>query len=123
MIAPPHSFTAAVARIDTDLPPEIPPAGQIASPDGQQSLLAPLSFAEAGADELSAQTNFRSGVTVLSSGLQRWTPGAEPVTASFEQGIKLSALEEPAEDGASGQSTADKDDTSRLQSPGATPRP
>ncbi|MGA8611179.1 MAG: cell wall hydrolase [Xanthobacteraceae bacterium] len=115
--APPPASAAAVARIDSDLPPEIPPAGQIASPDGQQSLLAPLSFAEGGADEISAQTNFRSSVTVLSSGLQRWTPGAEPVTASFEQGIKLSALEEPTEDGPGGQSTAAKDDTSRLQSP------
>jgi len=76
--------SAAVARIDTDLPPEIPPAGQIASPDGQQSLLAPLSFA---------------------------------ATTSFEQGIKLSALEEPVEDGSAGQSAAAKDDTARLQSP------
>ena len=118
MIAPAQA-SAAVARIDTDLPPEIPPAGQIASPDGQPSLLAPLSFAAAGADDLSAQTNFRSGVTVLSSGLQRWTPGAEPVmaTTSSEQDIKLSALEEPAEDSAGGQSAAAKDDTSRLQSP------
>ena len=110
---------AAVARIDTDLPPEIPPAGQIASPDGQQSLLAPLSLAEGGADELSAQTNFRSGATILSSSLQRWAPGAEPAmtTGSLEQGIKLSALEESTEDGSDGQNTAAKDDASRLRSP------
>jgi spore germination cell wall hydrolase CwlJ-like protein len=117
--APAESPAAtAVARIDTDLPPEIPPAGQIASPDGQQSLLAPLSFATAGSDEISAQANFRSGVAVLSSDLQRWAPGAEPAlsTASFEQGIKLASLEEPAEDGADGQGAAAKD-SSRLLSP------
>jgi hypothetical protein len=110
---------AAVARIDTDLPPEIPPAGQIASPEGQQSLLAPLSLAEKSADELSAQANFRSGTTILSSSLQRWAPGSEPAmtTGSFEQGIKLSALEESAEDGSDGQNTAAKDDASRLRSP------
>jgi spore germination cell wall hydrolase CwlJ-like protein len=109
---------AAVARIDTDLPPEIPPAGQIASPGGQQSLLAPLSFAAGGGDEISAQINFRSGVTVLSSDLQRWAPGAEPAlsTASFEQGIKLASLEEPAEDAAGGQGIAAKD-SSELLSP------
>jgi spore germination cell wall hydrolase CwlJ-like protein len=110
---------AAVSRIDSDLPPEIPPAGQIASPDGQQSLLAPMSFAEGGADEVGAQANFRPGAMVLSSDLQRWTPRAEPMmaTASFEQGIKLTAREEPDEDGPGGQSAAAKDDTSRLQSP------
>jgi spore germination cell wall hydrolase CwlJ-like protein len=109
---------AAVARIDTDLPPEIPPAGQIAAPDGQQSLLAPLSFAAGGGDGISAQTNFRSGVTVLSSDLQRWAPGAEPAlsTATFEQGIKLASLEEPAEDGADGQGAA-ANDSSQLLSP------
>ena len=130
MIAPPQASAAApgapaeapaaaaVARIDTDLPPEIPPAGQIDSPDKQQSLLAPLSFATAGGDEISAQTNFRPGVAVLSSDLQRWTPGAEPVLskASFEQGIKLASLEEAAEDGAGDQGAAAKD-SSQLLSP------
>jgi spore germination cell wall hydrolase CwlJ-like protein len=53
VITPPQA-SAAVARIDTDLPPEIPPAGQIASPDGQQSLLAPLSFA--------STTSFEQGI-------------------------------------------------------------
>jgi spore germination cell wall hydrolase CwlJ-like protein len=96
--------SAAVARIDSDLPPEIPPAGQIASADGRQSLLAPLLFAEAGADELNAHTHFRSGVPVLS-------------TASFEQDTKLSALEESTEDAEGGQSATAKDDTTRLQSP------
>jgi spore germination cell wall hydrolase CwlJ-like protein len=96
--------SAAVARIDIDLPPEIPPAGQIAAPDGQQSLLAPLLFAEAGADQLNAQTHFRSGATLLS-------------TASFEQDGKLSTLEESTEDDLGRQSEATKDDAARLQSP------
>jgi hypothetical protein len=103
VIAPPQP-SAAVARIDSDLPPEIPPAGQIETADGQQSLLTPLSLAEGGADELNAQTHFRSGVPVLS-------------TTSFEQGIKLAALEEPTEDGPDGQAAAANDDTSLMRSP------
>jgi hypothetical protein len=103
VITPPQP-SAAVARIDSDLPPEIPPAGQIETADGQQSLLTPLSFAEGGADELSAQTHFRSGVRVLS-------------TTSFEQGIKLTALEEPGEDEPDGQTATANDDTSLMRSP------
>jgi Cell Wall Hydrolase len=103
VIAPPQP-SAAVARIDSDLPPEIPPAGQIETADGQQSLLTPLSLAESAADEVNAQTHFRSGVTVLS-------------TTSFEQGIKLAALEEPNEDGPGGQAAAAKDDTSLMRGP------
>ncbi len=103
VIKPPQS-SAAVARIDSDLPPEIPPSGQIETADAHQSLLAPLLFAESGADELNAHARFRSGVPVLS-------------TASFEQGIKLAALEESAEDGLGGQTVAGKDDTSQLRSP------
>jgi spore germination cell wall hydrolase CwlJ-like protein len=103
VIMPPQP-SAAVARIDSDLPPEIPPAGQIETADGQQSLLTPLSLAESAADQLNAQTHFRSGVTVLS-------------TTSFQQGIKLAALEESTEDGPDGQAAAAKDDTSLMRSP------
>jgi hypothetical protein len=104
LVITPLQSSAAVARIDSDLPPEIPPAGQIETADGQQSLLTPLSLAEGRADQLNAQTHFRSGVTVLS-------------TTSFEQGIELAALEEPTEDGPDGQAAAAKDDTSLMRGP------
>ena len=109
---------AAVARVGTDLPAEIPPAGQIESSESQQSLLAPFSFAQAGAEEHSGQTLFGPRLTLVSDGLQRWTPGADPImaTSSFEAGIKFAALEETAEDDANGDSASDKD-ASRLQSP------
>ena len=109
---------AAVARVDADLPAEIPPAGQIESSESQQSLLAPFSFAQAGAEEHSGQTLFGPRLALVSDGLQRWTPGADPImaTSSFEPGIKFAALEETAEDDANGDSGSDKD-ASRLQSP------
>jgi spore germination cell wall hydrolase CwlJ-like protein len=100
--APPATpaVIAAVARVDTDLPSEIPAAGQIDAPDGQQSLLAPFAFAEAGAEER-AQGYFGPRVVA---------------TSSFEPGIKFSALEEPAEEDANGESASDKN-AAQLQSP------
>jgi spore germination cell wall hydrolase CwlJ-like protein len=110
--------TAAVARIDADFPAEIPPAGHIESPESQQSLLTPFSLAEARVEELGGQTNFGPRVTLLSDGLQRWAPGADPVlsTSSFEPSIKFAAVEETTEDDANGDNTADKDGAQR-QSP------
>jgi spore germination cell wall hydrolase CwlJ-like protein len=93
--------TGTVARVGTDLPAEIPAAGQIESPQSQQSLLAPFSFAEAGAVENGAQNYFGPRVVA---------------TSSFEPGIKFAALEEAAEDDANGDSTSGKD-AAQLQSP------
>jgi len=88
-----------------DLPPEVPAAGEIGSPDGQPSTLAAIAFADNDADGR-AQIYFDSGVTDSPSGLQRWAPGAEPimVTASVEGpggeiviGKDESRLESPAQ--------------------------
>jgi spore germination cell wall hydrolase CwlJ-like protein len=110
--------TGTIARVDIDLPAEIPPAGQIETSESQQSLLAPFSLAQASAEERSGQTLFGPRLTLVSDGLQRWTPGAAPIiaTSSFEPGVKFAALEEAAEDDANGDGASDKD-AAQLQSP------
>jgi hypothetical protein len=90
-----------VARVGIELPAEIPAAGQIESPDSQQSLLAPFSFAEAGTGEHGAENYFGPRIVA---------------TTSFRPGIKFASLEEPVDADANGDKASDKDAT-QLQSP------
>jgi len=110
--------TGAIVRVDGDLPTEIPPAGQIESAQSQQSLLAPFSLAQASAEEANGQTLFGPRLTLLSDAVQRWAPGSDPIrsTFSFEPGVRFAALEESAEDDASGDGVSDKD-AAQLRTP------
>jgi hypothetical protein len=99
--AQPAQPATSVARVDTGLTAEIPAAGQIESPESQQSLLAAFSFAEAGAGERSAGNYFGPRIVA---------------TTSFKPGIKFASLEEPADADANSDSASDKD-AAQLQSP------
>lgn len=113
--APAAAAASEVAQADTDLPAEIPPAGQINSAESEQSLQAPFSFAQAAAEEHTGQTLFGPRLTLVSDGPQGWTPGADPImaTSSFEPDVRFAVLEE---DDANGDSPPDKD-AAQLQSP------
>jgi hypothetical protein len=99
--ANPAQPAVSVARVDTDLTAEIPPAGQIESPDSQQSLLGAFSFAEAGTGERSTGNYFGPRIVA---------------TTSFKPGIKFASLEEPADADANSDSASDKD-AAQLRSP------
>jgi hypothetical protein len=123
-VSPPANVNAAGAVADDDIaladkPPELPAAGETDSPGVPTSALASLAFMNDDAAEGSAQTFFGVGTMGSSSGLERWTPGAEPIMISpVDSGIKLAALEsEPAGTGAGGETVAAKNDASLLQSP------
>jgi spore germination cell wall hydrolase CwlJ-like protein len=97
----PAQPSVAVASVNIELPAEVPAAGQIEAPESERSLLAPFSFAEAGAGIRSAENYFGPRVVA---------------TTSFKPGIKFASLEEPADaDGNSG--SASEKDAAQLQSP------
>ncbi len=104
----PHAQAPAspYAHMDADLPPEVPAAGQVGSPDGETLSLPAIAFADADAEDRSAQIYFDSGVIGSPSGLERWAPGAAPImtTQSFAgpggglvAGKDESRLESPAQ--------------------------
>jgi len=84
--------SAFVTRVDAGASAEIPRAGQIQSPESQQSLLTPFSFVEAGVGERSAENYFGPRVVA---------------TTTFEPGIRFVALEDATEDDA-GDAASDK---------------
>jgi len=94
------------AQLNTDVPPDVPAAGQLGSTDGQSSTLAALSFADDDAEDRAAQIYFGAGVIGSPNGLERWAPGAAPImtTRSFAGpgggpvvGKDESRLESPAQ--------------------------
>jgi hypothetical protein len=120
MISPANTnATIAYDDVLVDKPPEIPAVGETYSSGGQTSSLASLAFMNDDAAEGSAQTFFGAGSMGSPSGLQRWTPGAEPIMVSpVDSGIKLAALESDAADaGTGGETVAGKNDASLLESP------
>jgi hypothetical protein len=102
-----------------DKPPEIPAVGESDPPEAGSSPFASLSFLDDDAAERTTRLYFGVGSTSGRSALEQWAPGAEPmlVSPAVDPEIKLSALEEPADAGAGGETVAGKGDLTRLQSP------
>jgi hypothetical protein len=101
--------------IAMDKPPEIPPASEMYSPPQ-----ASVSFIDDTAADTSTQTFFGAGAMGAPSGLQRWSPGAEPVMISpVDSGIKLAALEgdDSIDSGPGGETVAGKNDAALLRNP------
>ena len=99
---------APAAPTDSDLPPEVPAAGQIGASNGQSVTLDSIAFADEDADDRSAQLYFDTGVIGSSSGLEPWAPGAAPIAAPIMATPSLDGL---GDDVASGK------DESRVESP------
>jgi hypothetical protein len=118
--APLDARAAAAASADhvqddlTDKPPDIADAADSEPLEGESSSFA--SFLDADPAERDAQLYFGVATMGARSGLQQWSPGAEPVrvTPTLDADIKLSALGARADAADGGGS---KDDASRLRSP------
>jgi spore germination cell wall hydrolase CwlJ-like protein len=98
-----------------DKPPELPGPGETDSGETGE-----LSFVVGDDADRSAQIYFGSGTLGSRSGLERWSPGAEPILVppTADPDIKLSALEETGPDTEKGGETvAGKDDAHLLESP------
>ncbi len=108
------------ASTAADQPPEVPDSREASSPEEQESLAA-LSFIGDDSAQSSVLTFFGGSSMGAPSGLERWAPGAEPilVSPSSETGMKLAALEGNDNDdgGLGGESLANKDDGTPLESP------
>ena len=107
-----------------DKPPEIPAAGEMYPPGGQDSSLSnpspdAVSFLEGDAAATNSQTFFGNGVMGAPSGLQRWEAGAEPILVSpVDSGIKLAALEgDDGQAGVGGETIAGKNDAELSRTP------
>jgi hypothetical protein len=110
----PHAQAPAapVAQMNSDLPPEVPAAGEIGASNGQSVTLDSIAFADEDADDRSAQLYFDTGVIGSSSGLEPWAPGAEPIAAPIAAPIMATpSFDGPGDDVASGK------DESRVESP------
>jgi len=102
-----------------DKPPEITPTADNEPLEQPSTSFAALSFLNADATERDAQLYFGVAIMGARSGLEQWSPGAEPVLVAptLDADIKLSALDGRADVGGTGQSEAGKDDASRLRPP------
>jgi len=108
----PAIATSVLLREGTDLPAEIPAAGELL--DAPRPLAdAPLSFADDDAADRRADIYFGALVTGSTGGLERWAPGAEPILAAppSEAGLALAALPQP------GATELNAADALRLRSP------
>jgi hypothetical protein len=94
--------------MDSDLPPEVPAAGQIGASNGQSVTLDSIAFADEDADDRSAQLYFDTGVIGSSGGLEPWAPGDAPIAAPI---LATPSLDGMGDDVASGK------DESRVESP------
>ncbi len=106
------SARAPDEEVIPDLPPEIPPVGQLGTAEAEPSQ-ASLAMFDEDPGVSNAAIYFGAGALGEGSGLQSWAPGAAPVR--IDSGIKLAALEGTT--GGEGETLADKNDPSRLESP------
>jgi hypothetical protein len=93
-IAAPAIATNVLMRQGADLPAAIPAAGDLDAP--RPFADAPLAFADDDAADRRADIYFGAIITGSVSGLERWSPGAEPILAApgSEAGLGLAALQQ-----------------------------
>jgi len=103
-----------------DGPPEIPAPGDADDSEASPSTIAALSFLDEDPAMDRTQLYFSGGAMGHPVGLERWSPGSEPMAVSpgVDSEIKLTALEAvPADADSGGETVAGKDDAKRLESP------